>query len=84
MFQGSLSSGSNRSGVYVLVVTMHKFFHLVGVSIPARQLRNMAQDIICSPGVGAKCLRLSLMAKLVLFCLAWLFPFASAFSHFSD
>ena len=50
MFQGALSSGSNRSGVYVLVVTIHKFFHLVGVSIPARQLRNMAQDIICSPG----------------------------------
>lgn len=43
----------------------------------------MAQDIIDSPWGGTKGPWLCFMAKLLLLCLAWLFPFVSAFSHFS-
>ena len=60
------------------------FFHLVHALVSAKQLKDMAQDIIYSPWGGTKGPWLCFMAKLLLFCLAWLFSFVSAFSHFSD
>ena len=53
----------------------------MGVSVSAKYLKDMAQDIIFGP--GEKELKMfGLTAKLLLFCLAWLFSFVSAFSHF--
>ena len=60
------------------------FFHLMGVSVSATQLKDMAQDINCSLWGGTKETLLCFMAKLLGFCLAWLFFFVSAFSHFPD
>ena len=60
------------------------FFHLMGVSVSATQLKDMAQDINCSLWGGTKEPLLCFMAKLLGFCLAWLFFFVSAFSHFPD
>ena len=78
-------SGSNRSGVSVLVgsvqltsSTWWEFQYLQNSS------KEMAQNIIYSPWGGTKGPWLCLMAKVLLFCLAWLFSFLSAFSHFSD
>ena len=42
----------------------------------------MAQSIICSPSGGTKGLWLCFMAKLLLFCLAWLFSYHFVFFHF--
>ena len=41
--------------------------------------RDLAQNIIHTPWGGTKSPWLCSMAKVLLFCLAWLFPFASAF-----
>ena len=60
------------------------FLHLVGVLVSAKQLKDMAQDIIYGPWEGTKGPWLCFMAKLLLFCLAWLLSFIFAFSHFSD
>ena len=60
------------------------FFHLMGISVSAKQLKGMAQNIIYSPRGGTKSLWLCLIAKHLLLCLAWLFSFVAAFSHFSD
>ena len=59
------------------------FFHLVGVSVPARQLKDMTLGIIYSPWGETKGPWLCFVTKQ-LFCLAWLFSFVSAFSHFSN
>ena len=70
-------------------------FSLSGVCVPWGSIqwgfqylqntsKNTAQNIICSPWEGTRSLWLCLMATLLLFCLAWLFIFASAFSHFAD
>ena len=59
-------------------------FHLVGVLVSVRQLKDMAQDTIYSSWGGTKGPWLCFMAQLLLFCLAWLFSFVSAFSHYSD
>ena len=48
-----------------------------------QHLWNSSVDITHSPWGGTKDPWLCFMAKL-LFCLAWLFPFAFAFSHFSN
>ena len=61
-----------------------KFFHLLEVSVSAKQLKGFGSENYLSPWGGTKGPWLCLMAKLLLFCLAWLFSFLSAFSHFSD
>ena len=45
---------------------------------------DMAQNLTYSPWRRTKGPWLCLMAKVFLFCLAWLFCFLSVFSHFSD
>ena len=55
------------------------FFHLVGVLVSAQQLKNVAQNIICSPWGGTEGPWLCFMAKLILFHLVWLFPFGFVF-----
>ena len=55
------------------------FFRLVGVLVSAQQLKNVAQNIICSPWGGTEGPWLCFMAKLILFHLAWLFPFGFVF-----
>ena len=52
------------------------FFHLVGVLIPAKQLKDMSQDIIHSPWEGTKGPWLCFMAKQYFFF--WLFQAVSA------
>ena len=47
-------------------------------------LKDMAQNIIYSPWGRTKGPWLCLLAKVLLFCLAWQFSFLSEFSHFSD
>lgn len=54
-------SGSNQSVVYVLV----NFFHLVGVLVSAKQLKEHDQDIIYSLCRGTKGPRLCVMAQLL-------------------
>ena len=78
-------SASSRSGVCVLVgriqltsPTCWGFLYLQNSS------KVVAQNIIYSPWGGTKGPWLCLMARVLLFCLAWLFSFLSAFSHFSD
>ena len=78
-------SGSNWSGVYVLVgsieltsSTWQRFQYLQNSS------KDMAENITYSPWGRTKCLWCCLMAKVSLFCIAWLFSFRSVFSHFSD
>ena len=58
------------------------FFHLRGVSESEKQLKNMAQNIIYSLWRRTKGPWFYLTAKQLLFCLAWLFSFVSAFSSF--
>ena len=59
------------------------FPHPVGVSASVRRLTGPCQNITHSPWGGNKCPWLSLLTKLLWFCLVWLLSFASAFSHFS-
>ena len=69
-------SGSNQSGVYVLVGSMQLTSpNLWGFQYLQNNSKDIAQNIIYSLWEGK---------KLSLFCLAWLFSLASAFSHFSD
>ena len=56
-----------------------KFFRLVGVWVSAKQLKNVAQNIIYSPWGGTESPWLCFTAKLLLFRLAWLFPFGFVF-----
>ena len=77
--------GSNWSGVYMLVVSMQLTSSTWwGVLVSAKQLKDMAQGIIYSRWGETKSPWLCFMAKLLLFCLAWLFSFVSAFFHFYD
>ena len=75
-------SGSNWSVVYVLVVwiqlTSSTWWEVLYLQNSSKA---MAQNIIYSLWGGTKCSLLCLMAKVLLFCLAWLFSFVSAFSH---
>ena len=57
------------------------FIHVVKVLLYAKQLKNMAQNIIYKPWGGTKDLWFCFMAKVLLFCLAWLFSFLSPLSH---
>ena len=70
------SYGSNRSGVYMLVgsiqLTSSTWW---GFQYLKNSSEDMTQNISYSPWGGTK----GLMAKHLLFCLAWLFPF---FLHF--
>ena len=76
-------SGSNRSAVYVLVGSMQPTSPTWrGFQYLQNSSKDTVQNIIYSPWGGTK--GLCLMAKLLFFCRAWLFPFVSAFSHFSD
>ena len=54
------------------------FFHLEGF----QYLQNGSKDMVYSPWGRTKGPWLCLMVKVLLFCLAWLFFFLSAFSHF--
>ena len=78
-------SGSNRPGGYVLVSSIQltsstwwRFQYLQNSS------KAVAQNIINSTWGRTKGPWLCLMAKVLILCLAWLFSFLSAFSHFSD
>ena len=78
-------SGSNRFGVYLLVGSMQLTSSTCwGFQYLQNSSKDMAQNIIYSPWRRTKCPWLCLMAKVLLFCFAWLFSFLSAFSHFSD
>ena len=63
----SWSGGLHAGGQHTV-----NFFCLLGVLVSAKQLKDMAQDIICSPWGEIKDPWLCFMAKLLLFCLAWL------------
>ena len=74
----------NSSGVHVLMgniqltsSTWWRFHYLQNIS------KDISHNIIYGSWGGSKGPWLCLMAKL-LFCLAWLFSFLSAFSHVSD
>ena len=73
------------SGVYMLVgsgqLTSSTWW---GIQYLQNSSKDRAQNIIYSPWGRTKGPWLCLMAKVLLFCLAWLFSFLSAFSHFSD
>ena len=77
--------GSSWSGVYVLVgstqLTSPTWW---GFQYLQNSSKDLAQKIICSPWRGTEGPWVCLMAKLLLFCLAWLLSFVPAFSHFSD
>ena len=60
------------------------FFHPVGAPVSADTSEDTAQNTVCSPWGGTKGPWLCRRAKLLLFCLAWLSSFLSAFSHVSD
>ena len=77
--------GSNclRSACWWSVSMKSNFLYLVGASISVKQLRSMAQAIIHSSWGGTKSFWLCWIAKWILFCFAWQFSFAYAFSHFS-
>ena len=78
-------SGSSWSGVYRLVVTMQLTSSTRwGFQYLQNSSKSVAQNSTYCPWGGTKGPCLCLMAKLVLFCLAWLLSFVSAFSHFSD
>ena len=53
------------------------FFHLVGVLISTKHLMGITEEEL-------NIFDFALWPKLLLFCLAWLLSFVSAFSHFSD
>ena len=78
-------SGSNWSGGYVLVgsiqLTSSTWW---GFQYLPKSSKDLAQNIIYIPWGGMKGPWFCLMARLLLFCLAWLLFFLSAFSHFSD
>ena len=81
-------SGSIWSGVCVLVGSMQltsPTFHLVGLAVAAKQLKGHGSEYdLYSPWDRTKRPWFCLVAKILLFCLAWLSSFLSAFSHFSD
>ena len=80
--QGSTSSTFWFQPVWSLCACgqpLVNFFHLVRVS-----LCKIAQDIIYSPWGRTKGPWLCLMAKVSLFCLAWLFSLFSSLSRFTD
>ena len=54
-----------------------------GFSI-CKTAKDLAQDIIYCPWGGTKSPWLYFMAKLLFFCLSWVFSFVPAFSHHSD
>ena len=56
------------------------FFHLVGVSVSAKIAQRTWLRYYYIPWGGTKCPWFCLMAKVLLFCLAWLFSFLSALS----
>ena len=55
------------------------FFHLVGVLVSIKQLKDMTQDFIYSHWGRIKGSWFCFMAELVWYCLVWLFSFVSAF-----
>ena len=73
------AAGSNRSGIYMLEGSIQLTSTWWGFQYLQNSSKDMAQNIIYSPWGGNKSPWLCLMAKLWLFCLAWLFSFASAF-----
>ena len=76
-------SGSNRSGIFVLVGSIQLISSTWWrLQYLPNSTKDMAQNNIDSPWGGNKGLWLCLMVKLLLFCLAWLFSFASAFFSF--
>ena len=78
----SSTSGSNQSGISVLMgsiqflITSSTWW---GFQYLQNSSNDTSQNILYSPWEGTKGLWLCLMAKLLLFCLAWLLSFASAF-----
>ena len=69
-------SGSYWSGVYMLVgSTQLNSSTRWGFSICKISSKDVAQAIVYSPWERTKGLWLCLMAKVLLFCLVWLFPF---------
>ena len=75
-------SGSNRSGVYVLVDSTQLMPSTWrGSQTLQNSSKDMAQNILYSPWGGTKGLWLCLMDKLLLFWLAWLFSFLSVLSQ---
>ena len=77
-------AGSDYSGIYMLEGSIQLTSTWWGFLYLQNSSKDMAQNIIYSPWGGNKSPWLCLMAKLWLFYLAWLFSFASTFSHFSD
>ena len=78
-------SGFNCSGVYVLMGSVQWTSSTWwGFQYLQNSSKDMAQSIICGPSQRTKGPWFCLMAKELLFFLAWLFSFLSASSHFSD
>lgn len=65
--------------VWVLPVCGHHFFHLMGILVSIKQLKDMAQNIIYHPWWETKGPWLCIMAKL--FIVSYLAVLISAFSH---
>ena len=76
----SSASDSNKSGVYVLAVSLQLTSSTWwGFQYLQDSSKDMAQNIIYSPWEGTKGPWLCLTTQLLLFCPVWPFFFASAF-----